>query len=103
MNIKEVETMRDTSKEEATTKSTAPYLEFPEKLTAKSISIIPRKSKYYFVRPRVSQEFSYVTSIPANWKFVLTRVSFRYPTTNEIHTAERAFKVDKTKNAEQSR
>jgi hypothetical protein len=69
------------------------YLEFSEG-DQKSRSIIPKKSIYFFVRPGVTQYFSYVTEVPASWAMVLARASFKYPSTGEIHTAERAFRLE---------
>ncbi|OPX93288.1 MAG: hypothetical protein A4E58_03044 [Syntrophorhabdus sp. PtaB.Bin006] len=71
----------------------APYLEFSEG-DRKSHSIIPVRFVPYFVRPGVTQHFSYVTAVPVSWAIVLTRVSFKYPTTGQIHTAEKAFRLE---------
>jgi len=43
------------------------------------------------LKPGVTQHFSYVTTVPATWGIATTRVSFKYPTTGEIHTTEKAF------------
>ncbi len=68
------------------------YLEFSEG-DRKSHSIIPAKFRYFFVRPGVTQHFSYVTTVPATWGIATIRVSFKYPTTGEIHTTEKAFSL----------
>lgn len=73
-----------------------PYLEFPEG-TTESRSIIPKKSKYFFVRPGVTQHFSYSTAVPSSWSRVIVRACFKYPTTGELHTAERIFCLNKDK------
>src|SRR5271166_5969701 len=65
-----------------------PLLEFPEE-EFKSVNIIPKKKGYYFVRPGVHQRLSFVTSVPASWKFVLAHASFIYKSSNELHTTEK--------------
>jgi hypothetical protein len=72
-----------------------PLLAFPEE-DFDTVNIIAKKPRYYFVRPGVHQKFSFVTSIPASWKFVLARASFKYEASNELHTSERAFEVKTT-------
>jgi len=73
-------------------KERKPLLLFPEEIFTKA-EIVPPKYPDFFVRPGVRQRISYVTSIPAEYSFILARVTFRYEHTNDIHTAERAFKV----------
>jgi hypothetical protein len=82
-----------------------PYLEFTEG-DRHSHSVIPKRSKYFFVRPGVTQHFSYITMVPVSWSMVSARASFKYPTkllakllgvmgwpakSGELHTAERVF------------
>ena len=69
-----------------------PLLEFPME-EFETYNIVPRRSQYFFVRPSVEQQFSFVTSVPENWKFILARATFKYERTSEIHTAEKAFIV----------
>ena len=72
-----------------------PLLEFPLE-EFDTYNIIPSRSEYFFVRPGVEQRFSFVTSVPENWKFILARATFKYQKTNEIHTAEKALMVSAT-------
>ncbi len=73
-----------------------PYTEFPEG-KRESHSIIPKKAGYFFVRPAVTQHFSYTTTVPTSWSMVSARASFKYPTTGELHTAEKVFSLMKIK------
>ena len=68
-----------------------PRLSFPEGIP--KLSVIPAKFHYFFVRPGVTQRFPVVVKIPANWSQLHARSTFKYLSTNEIHTAERAFCV----------
>jgi hypothetical protein len=77
-------------------KNHSPRLRFSEEKP--SISVIPEKYKYFFVRPSVKQRFPVVLKIPANWSQLQTRSTFKYLGTNEIHSAERAFKLVNEKN-----
>lgn len=72
-------------------KNHAPRLKFPDKLS--KASLISRKWKYYFVRPHVTQRFPLVIRIPGNVSHILVRSTFRYRGTDDIHSAERAFKL----------
>ena len=69
-----------------------PLLQFPE-LVLTTDKVVPPEYGYFFVRPGVRQRISYVASIPAEFSFVLARVTFRYGFTGDIHTAERVFQV----------
>jgi hypothetical protein len=69
-----------------------PLLQFPE-LVLETNQVVPLEYGYFFVRPGVRQRISYVASIPAEISFILARVTFRYRSTGDIHTAERAFEV----------
>ncbi len=68
-----------------------PRLKFPEEVA--DISVIPKKYNYYFVRPGVIQRFPVVIKLPANWSHLHTRSTFKYLKTNELHTAERSFRL----------
>jgi hypothetical protein len=72
-----------------------PYIQFSEG-DQESHSLIPRRSGYFFVRPHVTQHFSYCTMVPVSWAMVSARASFKYPTTNELHTAERVFSLERS-------
>jgi hypothetical protein len=69
-----------------------PLLEFPDQ-EFETVNIVPKELEYYFVRPGIDQRFSFVTSVPAGWRFIITRATFKYETTDELHTAEKAFEV----------
>jgi hypothetical protein len=81
------------TKDVETLTGSTPYLEFTEG-DRDSHSVIPKRSRYFFVRPGVTQHFSYVTMVPVSWSMVLARASFKYPTTGELHTAERVFSLE---------
>ena len=68
-----------------------PRLEFPLKLA--DASLVANKLKYYFVRPKVKQKFPLVVKIPSGNIVILVRATFRYENTNEIHSAERSFRL----------
>ena len=68
-----------------------PRLAFPEKIGP--ISIIPRKYKYFFVRPGVNQRFPIVMKIPSDWRLINAKATFKYLGLNEVHSAERAFEI----------
>lgn len=68
-----------------------PRLSFPEKIP--DVSVISEKYKYYFVRPSVAQRFPVVLRIPVSWGQLHARSTFKYYGVNEIHSAERAFKL----------
>ena len=69
-----------------------PLLEFPLE-EFDTYNVVPSRSQYFFVRPGVEQNFSFVTSVPKSWKFVLARATFKYEKSDEIHTSEKAFLV----------
>lgn len=69
-----------------------PRILFPEKIGP--ISLIPDKYGYFFVRPSVTQRFPIVLKIPVYWCLLHARATFKYSGQNEIHSAERAFKVE---------
>jgi len=73
-------------------KDHAPRLAFPKKLA--TASLISERWKYYFVRPKVKQRFPLVLRIPAKYEFITVRSTFRYQSTTEIHSAERAFMLN---------
>jgi hypothetical protein len=81
-----------TTKEIQTLTGGTPYLEFTEG-EGKSHSIIPKSARYFFVRPGVTQHFSYAMVVPASWSMVSARATFKYPRTNELHTAEKVFRL----------
>jgi len=68
-----------------------PRLSFPEDLP--NISVISKKYLYFFVRPGVVQRFPVVLKVPLNWNLIHTRSTFKYFGVNDIHNAERAFKL----------
>ncbi len=74
-------------------KNHEPRLSFPEKLPV--VEVIPKKFKYFFVRPSVTQRFPIVLRIPIGWSQLHARATFKYSGTNEIHSGERAFKLMK--------
>jgi hypothetical protein len=69
-----------------------PLLLFPEVVIQRA-NVVPPEYGYFFVRPGVRQRISYVTSIPAEFSFILARITFRYQRTGDVHTAERAFEI----------
>jgi hypothetical protein len=73
-------------------KGREPLLEFPEE-EFETANIVPKKLEYYFARPGVHQRFTFLTSVPASWRFIIARATFKYEATDEIHTAERAFEI----------
>ena len=67
---------------------------FPEE--KRKIELIPKhknSDNYYFIRPGVRQRFPIVLKIPKEWTILFARVTFNYKGTNEIHNAERAFRI----------
>lgn len=74
-----------------------PRLAFPEKIT--SVSVIPDKYQYFFVRPGVVQNFPVVVRIPSSWRLVQARATFKYFTLNELHSAEGTFSVGRAEPA----
>jgi hypothetical protein len=69
-----------------------PMLAFPKEL-ARGANLVPKKFGYYFVRPGVTQEFTYTMPIAASVQFIVARVTFKYHGTDDIHTAEGVFEV----------
>lgn len=69
-----------------------PRLCFPEKIGP--IAVIPKKFGYFFVRPGVCQRFPVVVRIPEAWTYVQARSSFKYLGLEDVHIAERSFRVD---------
>jgi len=68
-----------------------PRLAFPMSLA--KASLIPKKWRYFFVRPRVIQRFPLVLKVPKTITHILVRSTFRYQGTGDIHSAEKAFNV----------
>ncbi len=54
--------------------------------------IVHEKYSYIFVEPGVEQVITYVTKIPAEYRFILARAEFRYDRLNP-HSAEEVFEV----------
>jgi hypothetical protein len=71
----------------------APRLDFPEELS--KASLISKKWQYYFVRPHVTQRFPLVVKLPQSISHILVRSTFRYQGSGDIHSAERAFGLEK--------
>jgi hypothetical protein len=70
----------------------SPMVNFPEEIM-KEINIVPPKFEYFFVRPNVNQSFSYITQIKADIRFIVVRATFKYQSTEEIHTTQKVFEV----------
>lgn len=68
-----------------------PRLEFPQNI--QKASLIPKKYGYFFVRPKVRQRFPLVVRVPTSWTHVHIRTTFRYEGTDDIHSAERTFRL----------
>lgn len=73
-------------------KEHAPRVEFPVEIV-KGINIVPSKYKYFFVRPGVNQTFNFTTHVGANIRFILVRATFKYRSSNEVHSIEKTFEV----------
>lgn len=69
-----------------------PRLYFPTTLV-RGVNLVPEELEYYFVRPGVDQSFSFVTRVPAEFRFLAARATFKYRATGDIHTSERVFEV----------
>ena len=69
-----------------------PMVNFPEKIM-EGVNIVPTKFGYFFVRPGINQSFNYASQIPSNIRFIIVRATFKYESTNELHTAQRVFEV----------
>jgi hypothetical protein len=67
-----------------------PRVEFPHKIV--QAEIVHEKYAYIFVEPGVKQVITYVTRIPAEYRFILARAEFRYDRRNP-HSAESVFEV----------
>ena len=67
-------------------------LEFPQAI--QKAELIPAKLGYYFVRPGVTQTFTFVTTIPQKCVYILARAAFKYEASKDLHTTESAFNVD---------
>ena len=70
-----------------------PRLSFPVGSNNKW-EMIPRKYKYFFVRPKVKQRFPIVIKIPLDWTHIQVKITFRYKGTRDIHVSERAFQIN---------
>ncbi len=68
-----------------------PRLEFPDVILP-DVEVIPEGYNYFFVEPGVKQELVYVTKIPANYGWFLTRAEFHYDRYSP-HSSERVFEV----------
>ncbi len=71
-------------------KDRKPRVEFPHKVMQGEI--VHEKYSYIFVEPGVEQVITYVTKIPAEYRFILARAEFRYDRLNP-HSAEEVFEV----------
>ena len=69
-----------------------PRLSFPVELI-RGVNLVPEKFGYFFVRPGVKQTFTFTTKVPADFRFLVARATFRYEATADLHTAERVFDV----------
>jgi hypothetical protein len=69
-----------------------PLVNFPEKLMSE-VNIVPKKIGYYFVRPGVYQTFNYAARVSEDIRFIIVRITFKYQSTSEIHSAEKIFEV----------
>ncbi len=68
-----------------------PRLEFPVEIAR--ASLVTDKWQYYFVRPKVKQRFPLVVNVPQSCSIVWVRATFKYQNTDDIHSAERAFRL----------
>lgn len=67
-------------------------LDFPQAIH--KFELIPEDFGYYFVRPGVTQTFTFVTTLPRNVAYVLARSAFKYQDSDDLHTTESAFNID---------
>ncbi|MEK6337359.1 MAG: hypothetical protein AABM67_20750 [Acidobacteriota bacterium] len=67
-----------------------PRVEFPHKVM--QAEIVHDKYSYIFVEPGVEQVITYVTTFPAEYRFILARAEFRYDRRNP-HSAEKVFEL----------
>lgn len=68
-----------------------PRLSFP--LEIAKASLISENWNYYFVRPKVKQNFPLVVTVPVTCTILWARATFRYHGSGDLHSAERAFKL----------
>lgn len=73
-------------------KTKEPRLEFPVSLLKDAEVLYTPRFDYIFVEPGVSQPITYVTRIPAEIRFIVVRVQFKYDNFNP-HSAEKVFEV----------
>lgn len=69
-----------------------PRLSFPVRCA--TASLIPKKYEYFFVRPKVEQRFPLVIRVSSAYTHLHVRSTFKYKDTNEVHSAERAFRIE---------
>ena len=55
--------------------------------------LVPPDFGYYFVRPGIKQLITFTAMIPEGISFILARVSFKYVGSDDLHTAEKSFRV----------
>jgi hypothetical protein len=55
--------------------------------------LVPADFEYYFVRPGIRQSITFTAMIPEDISFILARVSFKYVGNDDLHTAEKSFRV----------
>lgn len=73
----------------------APRLSFPHELV-RDVNLVPTDDEYNFVRPGVSQRFTFTTKIPADIRFIVAHATFEYERSEDEHTAERVFELPTT-------
>ena len=64
---------------------------FPHELTRGSL--LPPRMGYFFIDPGCTSQYSHVTRVPEDARFVIFHAWFRYPGKDEHHSAEATAKV----------
>lgn len=73
-----------------------PRLFLPDKLIDDAEVVFKENFSHIFVEPGVNQDITYLTRIPAKYRFVSVRAEFRYDD-QRTHSTERLFDIDQDK------
>lgn len=73
-------------------KENEPRLFFPDKIIDNAEVIFKKNYGHVFVEPGVKQKLTYLTRIPADYRFISIRVEFEY-NENRTHSAERILEL----------
>lgn len=74
-------------------KGREPRLFLPDKLIDDAEVVFKENYSHIFVEPGVNQDITYLTRIPAKYRFVSLRAEFRYDD-ERTHSTERLFDID---------